>query len=1015
MSNYKRYFDENKIEVNKRAIATKIIDMIQKLELNNTQDSARRWVWELIQNAKDVSDEGVVIKIDVEEDTVRFRHDGKPFKVIHLTSLINQVSAKDRNDKSTTGKFGTGFLTTHLLSKIVEVEGVLKEDTNPYKQFTITLDRTSSDIAKLAATVEETMYYLDQIDSMPDIDYNVGDFATRFTYHLTTHTAKRIAQAGYEDLINCIDYVLICQPKVKEIILNGEAIYCKEVTHKCLGKLEGKVYKVTNGEDERYYIASALNDTSIILPIQLIGQSVQLEQISHNIPRIFCDFPCVGTEQFMFPVIINNPYFHLTEPRDGIYLTMNDNPQVQQNKRIIDEAITLWRQLLEYLVKQYPGVIGFEQLFYFSKFKSYEWQDESYIEQAIYNKMKRLGEEIEFIQVEGSASLYRMRDVCIPDFDTEEEVVLAMPVLEALQQKPLVRRNKVQDYKSMWCYREFFWGYEQIANQLESYGSLETLQRNIKSNKLAIEVVNQTLALFRLSEVWWTTIKKRNIYPMIDGRFAHCTLKKSLGKVDEPVRQQYINHLISKNSVRDSLKLFSQNEHTTEQYVHLGLNLEGLDIAETTTQDILAYINNGYGEKGRTHKLLFLVQVTPHSSHELYKKQQALFSIVAHNHEITPIIIENYSKEYLLEFEKDYIEYYFKSNLYKQGNFECINEIIEYMLTYNLKGIEWCITTLFNENATRVDRNQMRYNQVTKPELFELYCQCNASITHKIVSKKYRRLDEMVNLPYIGDIIATDTITKKVFDVLSKPEQTIEQRDFLQKVYNYLETHYQDIDEEFPALKEKMYYLCSKEVLMENQSIVQSIRQAAEQQGVSVETFMQNMQRQQKAVGDSIWDDEIYDALEYDLQRRSEIGQKGEIYAYEMIIQEYVNQGYEVLERNNWIINLVYGEKEIQIQLFYGTNQQGYDLVVRENGKIVKYIEIKTTVKEWIQYVRLSAMQLAQASICYWEKEAEYEVICILNIEGTVKVVRLNNPFQQLYQNKLKMEVALCLVDNNIA
>ena len=44
-----------------------------------------------------------------------------------------------------TGKFGTGFLTTHLLSRIVEISGIYQNafDTEKYHKFSLTLNRAS--------------------------------------------------------------------------------------------------------------------------------------------------------------------------------------------------------------------------------------------------------------------------------------------------------------------------------------------------------------------------------------------------------------------------------------------------------------------------------------------------------------------------------------------------------------------------------------------------------------------------------------------------------------------------------------------------------------------------------------------------------------------------------------------------------------------------------------------------------------------------------------------------------
>jgi hypothetical protein len=50
----------------------------------------------------------------------------------------------DGQGPETTGKFGTGFLTTHLLSKIVIVSGVYINAINPnmHHKFELILDRT---------------------------------------------------------------------------------------------------------------------------------------------------------------------------------------------------------------------------------------------------------------------------------------------------------------------------------------------------------------------------------------------------------------------------------------------------------------------------------------------------------------------------------------------------------------------------------------------------------------------------------------------------------------------------------------------------------------------------------------------------------------------------------------------------------------------------------------------------------------------------------------------------------
>lgn len=67
-------------------------------------------------------------------------------------------------------------------------------------------------------------------------------------------------------------------------------------------------------------------------------------------PRLFCDFPLLGTESFPFPAIINNPNFNPTDARDGIFLTqtLRFDPQIDENRRIVKEAASLYLSLLKY-------------------------------------------------------------------------------------------------------------------------------------------------------------------------------------------------------------------------------------------------------------------------------------------------------------------------------------------------------------------------------------------------------------------------------------------------------------------------------------------------------------------------------------------------------------------------------------------------------------------------------------------------------------------------------------------
>ena len=80
----------------------------------------RRWIWELLQNASDAAGStGVRVLVHVSDSELRFSHSGRPFTPDDIGHLIYAGSTKQR-DEGATGRFGTGFMTTHLISKQVQ-------------------------------------------------------------------------------------------------------------------------------------------------------------------------------------------------------------------------------------------------------------------------------------------------------------------------------------------------------------------------------------------------------------------------------------------------------------------------------------------------------------------------------------------------------------------------------------------------------------------------------------------------------------------------------------------------------------------------------------------------------------------------------------------------------------------------------------------------------------------------------------------------------------------------------
>jgi len=143
-----------------RSIADKIIKRLHDLE-KTVENNYGRWAWELVQNAKDSiaddDDRTVSIQIIVEDDNIEFRHNGTYFTEQDIRGLINQISSKEVEEdvqSKRTGKFGTGFLTTHLLSRIIQVKGIVETQAGELYSFEFPLDREGKTTAQLTPKIE---------------------------------------------------------------------------------------------------------------------------------------------------------------------------------------------------------------------------------------------------------------------------------------------------------------------------------------------------------------------------------------------------------------------------------------------------------------------------------------------------------------------------------------------------------------------------------------------------------------------------------------------------------------------------------------------------------------------------------------------------------------------------------------------------------------------------------------------------------------------------------------------
>ena len=352
---------EGRQEDGHRSIADKIIKRLHDLD-KTVENNQGRWAWELLQNAKDSIAEDpsktISVQIQLDENSVEFRHNGEYFTEQDVRGLINQISSKEVEEgelTKRTGRFGTGFLTTHLLSKVIKIKGIVKALDKDFYTFEFLLDRQGNTTKQLIPKIENSWKDFDNSVKKIDFYYDKNQFNTSFSYHLETEEQQRIARIGIEEFSNLLPFVLTFIPKISkvEIIDNVTGKTTIFESEKPLAEdLILPVSKTENGQKTNIFILCASDDkVTIATEVEKNDRGYSIKNIE-NIPKLFCDFPLIGTEKFWFPVVINSFFFNPQTERDGIWLKGSGDSEVEENQEFLRNAVDLYRNLVSQVAEK---------------------------------------------------------------------------------------------------------------------------------------------------------------------------------------------------------------------------------------------------------------------------------------------------------------------------------------------------------------------------------------------------------------------------------------------------------------------------------------------------------------------------------------------------------------------------------------------------------------------------------------------------------------------------------------
>lgn len=460
---YRQLIDQNIGAIYQTGIAARILQHMDRIRNVSDLSQARRWVMELFQNSRDAAygDQPVRIKITLDDQTLQFSHNGRPFRVKDILAIVNQVSSKNPGEL-TVGQFGTGFMTTYQLSEMVEIQSVLRdsvmengvETALPYKTFSIQIDRRGTTKEEILSGIFKTMEALKAADSCGSPEpFDRNAYNTSFIYHLDNEESRTIAGVGLDDLQDTILYVLLFSERISRVELVrrtgkecGSVVYEREMDEALTGGLRRlRLWETrrggeeecipgempSDGADRRLHTLIYLQESGITLAA--CGNEAQgFLPIPERTPRIFVDFPLMGAEAFPFPVVINSRKFRTNEPRSGITLVDNlASRDALVNKEIMERAVELYREFLHAVVE--ADFSGMRNVIAIPRWIEDREMSESWVKQYIYRPIyQAVAAEPFIITMEGRRPL-ECRELCLVYGENDEETNGLKTLLAALK------------------------------------------------------------------------------------------------------------------------------------------------------------------------------------------------------------------------------------------------------------------------------------------------------------------------------------------------------------------------------------------------------------------------------------------------------------------------------------------------------------------------------------------------------------------------------------------------------
>ncbi len=375
--------DQTKDKVIVENNAQTIFDHIKGLE--NDPKNKQRWIWELLQNAQDtVSDEkddSVETEVIWDSNDLSFLHNGKAFSEEDITHLIFHGSSK-KEQEGKTGKFGTGFMTTHLLSKKVRIKGNISDG----RSFDFILNRSGESPKDTTITLNESWNAF-----KASLTTEKKEAKTNFTYLDLSPDAISTVESVLLQADILVPSVLAFAAKIKSLSIKtniGIDVYEREKSNGGIVKI--KLKKSTPIKEKYFHLLlHRLPDKKGQLALPLDEEGL-ITSLNEGMPRLFITFPLIGTEKaFPLPFLIHSQLFEPSTEREKLYLTAK-TVETKINKEILECAFKEYLKLVNILLDENKSGNNFHFLANLGRQPDVEWLDKDWYRLQILTLIKEL-------------------------------------------------------------------------------------------------------------------------------------------------------------------------------------------------------------------------------------------------------------------------------------------------------------------------------------------------------------------------------------------------------------------------------------------------------------------------------------------------------------------------------------------------------------------------------------------------------------------------------------------------